>query len=279
MPTFAAPKLATSSLYCLFLLGSLAANAATPESVTPIAVTPESVTPEPAAPRAATASSATISTPLPTFSVSYTLQNDYITGGEAKFRLTKKENHYQLLLETKPTGVFRLSKKGKIREIAELPSLSPPFLSNKYSYTNYGDKSRSYTSVYNREIAEATTIRGGNTTRTPIDANAVDRLSMTLTLMQLLRDQPEATSFSIDTIDATSAQANSFVSRGQETLKTGIGTLTATRIDRQRSNSNRNTITWFAAIGPDNLPVPVQIEHYKRGKMTVRLKITDFSAI
>jgi len=214
---------------------------------------------------------------MPTFSISYVLENEYITGGEAEFRLVKKEDHYQLVLETKPTGVFRLSKKGKIRETAELPSLTPPFLSDKYSYINFGDQDRSYTSMYNRKKGEATIIRENSAKRMAIDAKAVDRVSVTLALMQQLRDQPDTEKFSVTTLDTNGTESIGFVSKGQVSLNTKLGPLTATRIDRQRNNSNRSTVTWFAALGPDELPVPVQIEQYKRGKMIVRLKITDFS--
>lgn len=216
-------------------------------------------------------------TSMPTFSISYILENQYITGGEAEFRLVKKDDHYQLVLETKPTGVFRLSKKGKIKEIAELPSLNPPFLSDKYSYINFGDQDRSYTSMYNRKKGEATIVRNNSAKRMAIDVTAVDRVSMTLALMQQLRDQPDIQEFSVTTLDTNGTQNVGFVSKGQVSLNTRLGKLTTTRIDRLRNNSNRNTVTWFAALGPDKLPVPVQIEQYKRGKMIVRLKITDLS--
>ncbi len=211
---------------------------------------------------------------MPTFSINYIVENDYVKAGEAVFKLSKAANRYQLVLETKPTGMFRFTKKGKIREIAELPSLNPPFLSEKYSYTNFGDQNRSFTSVYDRQTGEATVVRGGNPTTIPIDAGAVDRLSMTLAIMHQLHDTPEIKNFAINSVDNNGMQTFSFVSRGQTQLKTDIGTLTTTRIDRQRSNSNRNTITWFAALEPGTIPVPVQIEQYKRGKLTARLKIT-----
>lgn len=216
---------------------------------------------------------------MPTFSANYVVENDFVTGGKAKLRLTKKEDHFQLLLETKPTGVFRLSKKGKIREIAELPSLSPPFLSEKYSYTNFGDKKRSFTSVFNRSKSEATFVRNAKTTNVAIDAYAVDKLSMMLSMMEQIRKQPDIEKFSIDTIDNDGTQTYHFISQGQESLKTDLGNLTATRIDRQRQNSSRKTVTWLALMGPDALPVPVQLEHYKRGKLTARLKITKFSIL
>ncbi len=216
---------------------------------------------------------------IPMFALSYTLENDYITAGEADIRLSKKEDHYQFLLETKPTGMFRLSKKGKIREIAELPSLQPPFLSSRYTYTNFGDEDRSYTSMFNRTTGEATVIRNAQTSRIAIDTNTVDRLSMTLALMSQLHQHPNVQSFDIDTMDSGGKQTFSFVSKGQEMLDTKLGRLAATRVDRQRVNSNRNTVTWLATVDPNAPPVPVLIEQYRRGKLTVRLKIDKFSLL
>ena len=215
---------------------------------------------------------------IPAFSVTYTLENKFIKGGEANFRLAKKEDHFQLVLETKPTGVFRLSNKGKVMEVAELPSLYPPFLATKYSYINFGDQDRSYTSMYNRKKSEATIVRDANAKRFFIDPIAVDRLSMTLTIMHRLREQPDIDQFSIATLGTKGTQTVSFASKGREKLKTAIGTLDTIRIDRLRNNdSNRKTITWFATVGESNIPIPVQIEQFKRGKLTVRLKIKDFS--
>ena len=216
---------------------------------------------------------------MPAFTITYTVENNYITAGKAQLKLEKKEDHYQLILETKPSGVFSFTDKGKIKEVAELPSLIPPFLSNKYTYINFGDKDRNYTSMYNRKKGEATIVRNNGVKRMAIDATAVDRVSMTLALMQKLREQPEIETFSINAVDGRGAQTFSFASKGQVKLKTDIGTLTATRIDRLSSGNNkRNIITLFAAIGPDKLPIPVQFEHYKNGKLTARLQITDFSA-
>lgn len=215
---------------------------------------------------------------MPVFSITYTVENDYITAGEAELKLEKKQDHYQLILETEPRGLFRFSDKGRIKEIAELPSLTPPYLSNKYSYINFGDKDRSYTSMYNRKKSEATVVRNNAVKRMAMNAAAVDRVSMTLAMMQKLRDEPTIKQFSIDTVDARGTQKFSFASKGQMQLKTNLGTVTATRIDRLRDSDNkRNTITWFAAIGPDKLPIPVQIEQYKNDKLQARLKITDLS--
>ena len=215
---------------------------------------------------------------MPVFTAAYTVENNLITAGKAHLKLEKKEDHYQLSLETKPTGFFKFTDKGKIKEVAELPSLTPPFLSSKYSYTNFGDKDRNYTSMYNRKKGEATVVRKNGVKRMAIDVTAVDRVSMTLALMQKLREEPEIKKFSINTIDTRGTQTFNFASKGQVELKTDIGTITATRIDRLPSgNSKRNIVTWFATIGPNKLPIPVQFEHYKSGKLTARLKITDFS--
>ncbi len=213
---------------------------------------------------------------LPTFSISYTLENNYITAGTAELTLKgTEEQGYLLTLQTNPTGMFRFSNKGKIREQAKLASLSAPFLANEYSYTNHGDKKRSYVSSYDREQGTATTTFASETTTIEIEPDAVDRLSMTLAVMDQLNLEPDIEKFSVKTLDKTGTHTVEFVAKGQESVKTEKGKFTATRIDRPRTT--RNTVTWFAPLGPTNLVVPVQIEQYKRGKMSVRLRLKDFS--
>jgi len=80
-------------------------------------------------------------------------------------------------------------------------------------------------------------------------------------------------------IDHRGTQTVNFISHGQETIDTRLGRVVATRVERRRSNSSRHTVTWFAVLGPEALPVPVQIEQFKRGKMNLRMKIKDFSII
>ncbi len=217
---------------------------------------------------------------VPAFKMTYTLENNYITAGTADFTLAgDNTNGYQLVLQTNPTGVFRFSNKGKIREAAELASLTAPFLSSKYSYTNFGNEKRSYTTVYDRENGEAVSMRNGKSETFEIDDDAVDRLSMTLTVMNHLNENPDDKEFSIKLLEQSGTEVITFVSKGQDSIKTDIGLLKATRIDRQRANSNRHTVTWFASIGPEGLPIPIQIEQYKRGKMSIRLKVRAFSVI
>ena len=226
------------------------------------------------------ASDTAASLAMPAFAATYSLENKYITAGKANFTLRPHNDHYQLVLETRPTGVFKFSDKGKITEAADLTTLQPPYLSNHYSYSNRGDKDRSYTSSYDRDKGEATVERNGTTNSFPINPNSVDRLSTTLTVMQHLRDAPAIEAFSVEMIDHHGIQTVDFVSKGQESLQTELGQIEATRIDRKRSEgSNRHTITWFATLGESDVPVPVQIDQYKRGKLSVRLRIQSFSLI
>lgn len=228
----------------------------------------------------ANATDTTASTSMPAFAATYTLENKYFTGGKANFTLRPHNDHYQLVLETRPTGVFKFSDKGKITEAADLATLQPPYLSSHYSYSNRGDKERSYTSSYDRDKGEARVERNGTTKSFPINPNSVDRLSTTLTVMQHLREEPAIDEFSVEMIDHHGIQTVDFVSKGQETLKTELGRIETTRIDRKRSEgSNRHTITWFATLGGSDVPVPVQIDQYKRGKLTVRLRIQSFALI
>ena len=214
------------------------------------------------------------------FTATYTVQNKFVTGGKAQLTLQSvQEQRYQLRLETRPTGVFKLSKKGEIIETSELATLQPPFLSSYYSYVNKGDKDRNYSITYDRSKGEALIEKRGKLERININADVQDRLSMTLSVMSQLQTNPQTGAFVLPLFDNKKSANVEFFTKGQQTLKTKIGQLETTVIERRRVNSNRHTITWFSNLGPANLPVPVRIEQFKRGKMTLRLKITNFSVI
>ena len=215
-----------------------------------------------------------------TFTATYTVQNKFVTGGKALLTLQSvQEQRYQLRLETKPTGVFKLSKKGKIIETSELTTLKPPFLSSFYSYVNKGDDERNFSITYDRDKGEAIVENRGNVERININTDVQDRLSMTLSVMSQLQSNPQTEAFKLPLFDNKKAADVEFTIKGQQILDTDIGKQNTTLVERRRVNSNRHTITWFSKLGPANLPVPVQIEQYKRGKMTLRLKITKFSVI
>ena len=70
---------------------------------------------------------------LETFSAEYTVENDYVTGGKATLSLlANDQGSFDFILQTIPTGIFKWTGKGNIREHAVLPDLSHPFEASHY---------------------------------------------------------------------------------------------------------------------------------------------------
>jgi len=214
--------------------------------------------------------------PMPDFRVSYTVENKYVTGGKAHFSVkSTADNDIQVQFATEPTGVFRFSKKGSIRETSVITSLANPPLAKTYSYENLAEKSKSYEVTYNHSAntAQLTTQQGAE--EFEFETGTLDRVTAILATMFKLRDEPDLTEFPIQMFDKQSSRTINHEVLGEKTISTILGKLAAKQVKRQRQNSSRHQLTWFAPIGPNDLPIPVQIEQYKRGKLSVRLRLTD----
>lgn len=214
------------------------------------------------------------------FAASYVAENDYITGGIAYLTLTpgKEHNGYDLILQTKPTGLLKWNKKGHVRQHAVLATIDP-FTSISYRYTNRGDKKRNYTATFLREDNQASVDYAGKVTTVPLKSRITDRLSMMLAIMLKLGDSPDFAAVEFDVLDGLRIRKMTFDNLGPENLRTSLGNLDTVRIHRRRENSNRETVSWFATLPNSNNVIPVKIEQFKNGKLSLRLKITDFKLI
>ncbi len=220
------------------------------------------------------------------FSASYIAENNFMKGGVAWLVLTPGQSHdgYDLVLQTKPTGILKWSDKGRIREHAVLPTLDP-FESSSYSYANQGNKKKNISATFLRSDNTAMVTYAGKTTSVALEGQATDRLSMMLAVMIKLGVSVDFKKLEIDVLDGLEVRKMTFDNLGTETIATALGELSALRIHRSRENSSRETITWFAALPHSESPnnsdqmVPVKIEQYKNGKLSMRLKISDFKFI
>ncbi len=217
---------------------------------------------------------------LKPFVAKYTAENDYVTGGKATLSLTKNENDsFDFILQTKPTGIFKWTGKGNITEHAVLPRLTKPFESIKYNYADKGNSDRSYQIDFDRNNANYTVTSGGKSETLALPDNTLDRLSVTLALLSEAQYNKGFSTVNVDALDNNTAQKVIFSNQGTENLVTPLGQFNALRIRKERQSSNRETIIWLAQLEKSIAFVPVKIEQYKRGKLTLRLRITSFTAV
>lgn len=227
-----------------------------------------------------TFTSAQANTGLSPFIAEYTAENDYVTGGKATLSLKQNDKGtFDFVLQTKPTGIFKWTGKGNIREQAILPTLNAPFESSSYRYTDKGDADRDYYIEFDRTNDKFQITRQSETLTHPLQAGALDRLSVTLVILNELQKSTDFTSLDVNILNGTEAQTIVFSNRGTEQIGTGLGKINALRISKEREASNRQTIIWLAQMENTDLVIPARIEQFKRGKLTMRLILTDFSLV
>jgi hypothetical protein len=224
---------------------------------------------------------ATTMSGLKPFRAEYSVENDYITGGVATLSLTPvADGGFDFILQTKPTGIFKWTGNGNIREHAVLPSLKPPFESVQYSYKDKGKPERNYQVDFDREGGQFRINKGSETTSHKLPTGVVDRLSVTLELLNKLSEDANFDTLQVQVLDGQKAETVTYKNHGQEVLNTRLGDLQASRISKVRINSSRETLIWLAELGTTTSTVlPLKIEQYKRGKLSLRLIISKFALV
>jgi len=209
------------------------------------------------------------------FEVVYEVGNNHINAGSAVLLLDNQGDEWVYSLKTKPTGVFKLTGKGKIQEISvftvsntsERLVLEPL----RYSYRQDNESRRSVDAWFDLDKKQFTYKRRDEENTESMPEPLLDRLSVTLSVMDALQkdgfEQAELKVF-----DNGRVKTMLFTNEGAETVKTRMGNLETIRV---RSNAvgggTRHTTTWFA---PELGYVPVKIEQYKRKKLVARLTLS-----
>jgi len=212
------------------------------------------------------------------FEVEYEVGNNHINAGSALLKLAQDGNEWNYSLKTKPTGVFKLTGKGNIQEISVFTvsdttdklEIKP----QRYTYRQDKETRRSVDAWFDWSKKQLTYRRRGEETSEAISGPLLDRLSVTLAVMDVLqKDGFEQTQ--MDVFDNGRVKTMLFTNEGMETVKTRMGNLETIRV---RSNAvggaTRHTTTWFA---PELGYVPVKIEQFKRKKLVARLKLSKLN--
>jgi len=210
------------------------------------------------------------------FEVEYDVGNNMISAGSATLQLAKQGDEWIYSLKTTPTGVFKLTGKGRIQEVSVFSvsettdklQLNP----QKYTYRQDKETRRSVDAWFDKN--QLTYKRRGEEFTESFSDPVLDRLSVTLTVMDELKKNnfEKAT---LQVFDNGKVKTMLFANEGSETVDTRMGPLETVRV---RSNAvggaTRHTTTWFA---PALDFVPVKIEQYKRDKLVARLTLTRLS--
>lgn len=214
------------------------------------------------------------------FRVSYSVGNNVITAGQATLELAETvDGVWRFKLETRPTGVFRLTGKGNVAETSDLrfvPTDDDGFLvrPDTYRYRQDDERRRAVDASFDWEDMLLSWTRRGKSDSISLAENpASDRLSVMLAVMSSLR-QNEYTSEHL-VFDSGKLKRVIFEVQGEDRLETSLGPMDTIRVLRRNlEGSSRTTVTWFA---PSLDYMPVKIEQLKRGDLVARLTLRSLS--
>jgi len=207
------------------------------------------------------------------FDIVYDVGNNLITAGLASLTLTREGEDWIYTLATKPTGVFKLTGKGRIREISVLDIVQTgdvvELQPRSYSYRQDEETRRSVDAAFDWDTRELTWQRRGKEGNDSFDGPLLDRLSVTLAVMHMLRQGFE--NIELDIFDNGEIKTMRFVNEGREILDTKMGDVETVRVKGENADGgSRSSLTWFA---PSLDFVPVRIEHRKRDELVARMNL------
>ena len=213
------------------------------------------------------------------FEAVYSVGNNLITAGRARLSLERDGGAWVYELSTRPTGVFKLAGKGRIRETSVIDvervaggtggerrvELRPL----RYSYRQDDERGRAVDAAFDWDARTLTWSRRGELTTEPFAEPVLDRLSVTLAVMNALRNGFETLEFEV--FDKDRVKTMRFTNEGEETLDTEMGKVSTIRVRSEAaSGSSRSSLTWFA---PTLDYVPVRLEQHKRDELVARLTL------
>ena len=207
------------------------------------------------------------------FEVAYEVGNNLISAGDARLTLSNEGDLWEYSLDIKPKGVFKLAGKGWINEKSTftlVESDGEVFLHpQSYQYRQDDERRRKVDASFDWENNTVTHEYRGETVTETFSDPLLDRLTVTLLIMNSLRHDFEKAELSV--FGSARIKQVDFINEGHESLRTSQGRIDTIRVkNRNATGGSRETITWFA---PSLDYLPVKIEHKKRGDLVVRLSL------
>lgn len=225
-----------------------------------------------------TVNSTVSANPLSDFTIVYTVENNFLTAGTATFQLRQQsDKSARLTFVTTPSGLFRLSRQGRIQEGADITEFEYPVLSQRYFHDNLSKPERSFRIEFDRDNRQSTLEYKGQSTTMINTQPTVDRLSLLLSLMIKLRDEKDLQQISMPLLDKSGVRRETFMPVRTEQLETALGSFDSQVLSKKREGSNKYELIWFAKLNGGDLPYPVQFEQYKEGSLVVRLRLEKFN--
>lgn len=211
------------------------------------------------------------------FEVVYEVGNNFITAGTARLLLIERDDLWFYSLRTRPRGVFKLAGKGNIAEesVFRLDVNGDEVLLHplSYQYRQDEERRREVDATFDWTHNTVTHVYRGNEVTESFSDPVLDRLSVTLWIMNALRNDFESAVIPI--FDTGKIKEVEFINQGKETLDTPLGNIETLRVvNHSAGGGSRETVTWFA---PSLDYLPVKIEHMKRDELVARLSLISLN--
>ncbi len=206
------------------------------------------------------------------FEVEYDVGNNLITAGSAKLSLKKEGDEWIYSLITSPSGIFKLTGKGKIQEISVVRfSDDKEMQPKRYTYRQDEESKRSVDAWFNWENNELTYKKRGEEVVEQLNDPILDRLSVTLTVMKQLKTGFDQAALQV--FDNGRIKTVVFENQGEYDVNTRLGKFRTIKVKSYNRDGSRRreTTTWFA---PALDFVPVMMEQHKQGQLVARLTIS-----
>lgn len=210
---------------------------------------------------------------LAPFEVVFEVGNNLITAGTASLLLEKNDDTWRYSLTTKPRGVFKLAGKGNISEVSTFATVESDdellLQPQTYQFRQDKERRRAVDATFDWDEKYINHVYRGNEVKDTFTDPVLDRLTVTLLIMNALRHDFEQTELPI--FDTGRIKAVEFIKSGTESLETPLGNIETIKVmNRNATGGSRETTTWFA---PTLDFLPVKIEHRKRGELVARLSL------
>lgn len=217
----------------------------------------------------------TASAEVTPFAAVFSVGNDTFNAGDAKLTLVQNDGVWNYSLITAPKGIFKLAGKGYIAEKSELTITDgeggPKFKTDVYSYRQDEETKRSVDATFDWNEDSVTYTRRGETKTLQLEEPIMDRLSVTLAVMETLKGGFDTAEFTV--FDNGSIETIKFINEGKEELTTKMGSFETIRVRRENAKgSSRHSMVWFAPLLDY---IPVRLEQYKRDELVARMSLVD----
>ena len=202
------------------------------------------------------------------FNAEYEITRGSMVFGNLKRTLViNDENKYELISQMSAKGLADLFLKLDSTEVSHGKIIDGKVMPETFSYSRKGKKEKNFSVNFDYDVSTVSNPSGKYAWKAEISTLVLDKLSYQLQLMLDLEHSPAEIHYTI--ADRKGLKAYIIKKIHSETIYTGLGPISATKVRRDSEKSKTVTSVWCA---PKLGWIPVKVEHKdKKGNITTAL--------